>query len=193
MLGYILTRVAGRSLEETIRERIAGPLGMRAFAWSNYGERDGMFFNNPAGTPGINRRGENQGGVYSNALDLARYGWLYLNRGEWRGARLLDPRFVEQAGSNQVPVEFESPFAGRYGFYWWTNGVKSNGTRPIPSAPEKTYMAHGAGRNFIVVVPEWSMVIVRLSPAPGGDVETGGMREEVWEGVFSRLRKAVLD
>lgn len=191
MLGYILTKVSGKSLEEMIRQRIAGPIGMKKFFWSNLGEHDGMLFNNPAGTPGINQKGQKQGGVYSNALDLARYGLLYLNKGNWSGKQLLDSTFIEQASSNQVPVEIKSNLAGRYGFYWWTNSVMANGRRPIPSAPEKTYMAQGAGRNFIVVVPEWNMVVVRLSTAPGGDTSKGNMRGQVWEAFFSRLKKAV--
>jgi CubicO group peptidase (beta-lactamase class C family) len=193
MLGYILTKVAGKSLEEIIGERIVQPIGMKKLFWSNYGIRDGMFFNNPAGTPGVNQLGENQGGIYADALDLARYGWLYLNKGNWDDHQLLDSCFVEQAVSNQVPVEFKSRFAGRYGFYWWTNGVMANGERPIPSAPAKTYMAHGAGRNFIVVVPEWNMVIVRLSTAPGGDTTQGSMKETVWDGYFSLMKSALLD
>jgi CubicO group peptidase (beta-lactamase class C family) len=192
MLGYILTKVSGKPLEEMIRRRIAGPIGMKEFSWSNLGERDGMFFNNPAGTPGINQKGEKQGGVYSNALDLARYGLLYLNKGNWNGEQLIDPRFVEQATVNQVPVQIKSNLAGRYGFYWWTNGVMASGRRPIPSAPAKTYMARGGGGNYIIVVPEWNMVIVRLSTtAPGGDTSKGGISETLWDEFFSRLKKAV--
>jgi len=193
MLGYILTKVSGKSLEELIRRRIAGPIGMKHFSWSNLCERDGMFFNNPAGTPGLNQKEQKQGGVYSNALDLARYGLLYLNKGNWNGRQLLDPDFVEQATGNQVPVQIKSNLAGRYGFYWWTNGVMANGQRPIPSAPAKTYMANGAGRNYIIALPEWNMVIVRLSTAPGGDTSKGSMSEQVWEAFFSRLKKAVVE
>jgi CubicO group peptidase (beta-lactamase class C family) len=194
MLGYILTKVSGTSLEEVIRRRIAGPIGMKEFSWSNFGERDGMFFNNPAGTPGINQMGQKQGGVYSNAMDLARYGLLYLNKGNWNGRQLLDPAYVEQASSNQVPVEIKSNLAGRYGFYWWTNGVMANGRRPIPSAPDKTYMARGGGGNYIIVVPEWNMVIVRLSTtSPDGDTGKGGINENLWDAFFSMLKKAVLE
>lgn len=191
MLGYILTKVAGKSLEEMIRQRVAEPIGMKEFSWSNFGERDEMFFNNPAGTPGINQKGRKQGGVYSNALDLARYGLLYLNKGNWNGKQLLDPDFVEQATSNQVPVEIKSNLAGRYGLYWWTNGVMADGRRPIPAAPEKTYMARGGGGNYIVVVPSWNMVIVRLSTtSPDGDTRKGGIDEKLWDAFFSRLKKA---
>lgn len=189
LLGYILTKMSGESLETIFKKRVADPIGMEHFSWSNYGSRNGMFFNNPAGTPG-----DNQGGIYTSSLDAARYGLLYLNGGTWDGKQILEPAFVERATSNQVGVTLQTKYmdlTGRYGFFWWTNGVKKNRERPWPSAPPKTYAAHGAGRNFIFVIPEWRMVLVRLSPAPGGQVHIGGIEEGVWEAFFSRLKKAL--
>ena len=191
LLGYILTKVSGEPLEQVFRKRIANPIGMKHFAWSNYGYRDGILFNNPAGTPG-----KGQGGVYSSPLDLARYGLLYLNNGNWNGKQILDTSFVERSTSTQVPADVKTKYfdlTGRYGFFWWTNGIKADGVRPWPSAPPKTFAAHGAGRNFIFVIPEWRLVIVRLSPAPGGRVQEGGMKEGVWEQFFSRLKGAIKD
>jgi len=186
ILGYILTKVAGESLEKTFKKRIAEPIGMKQFKWSNYGYRDGMFFNNPAGTPG-----KDQGGIYSSPRDLARYGLLYLNKGNWNGRQILDASFVERATSTQVPAEMKTKYydlTGRFGFFWWTNGIRADGTRPWPSAPPKTYAAHGGGRNYIFVIPEWSMVIVRLSTAPGGHISIGSIKKGVWEQFLSRLK-----
>jgi len=160
ILGYILTKTAGDSLERIFRKRIANKIGMKQFSWSNYGYRDGILFNNPAGTPG-----KNQGGIHSCARDLARYGLLYLNNGNWNGKQILKPSFIKRATSTQVPAEMNTKYfdlTGRYGFFWWTNGKTADRTRPWPSAPAKTFAAHGAGRNFIFVIPEWNMVIVRL-------------------------------
>ncbi len=189
ILGYILTKVAGESLEQVFRKRITDKIGMKQFSWSNYGYRNGILFNNPAGTPG-----NNQGGIHSCALDLARYGLLYLNEGNWNGRQILEPSFLKRATSTQVPAEIKTKYfdlTGRYGYFWWTNGKTVNRTRPWPSAPPKTYAAHGAGRNFIFVVPEWSIVIVRLSPAPGGHVNIGSVRRGVWEEFFSFLKDSI--
>jgi CubicO group peptidase (beta-lactamase class C family) len=189
ILGYILTKAAGQSLEQIFRKRIANKIGMKQFSWSNYGYRAGMLFNNPAGTPG-----SNQGGIHSCARDLARYGLLYLNNGNWNGKQILEPSFIKRATSTQVPAEMKTKYfdlTGRYGFFWWTNGEMANGKRPWHSAPPKTYAAHGAGRNFIFVVPEWSLVIVRLSPAPGGHINVGSVKKGVWEEFFSRLKISI--
>lgn len=189
ILGYILTQAAGESLEQIFRKRIADQIGMKQFTWSNYGYRDGILFNNPAGTPG-----KDQGGIHSSPRDLARYGLLYLNKGNWNGRQILDASFVEKATSTQVPAEMKTKYfdlTGRYGFFWWTNGIRADGTRPWPSAPPKTFTAHGAGRNFIFLIPEWSLVIVRLSPAPGGHINVGAVKKGVWEKFFSRLKVAL--
>lgn len=190
MLGFILTQVTQRSLEEVFQQRVADPIGMKHFSWSDYGYRDGIRFNNPAGTPG-----KDQGGVRSNALDLARYGLLYLHRGNWDGVQVLDPAFVARATSNQVPAELKTPhfdLTGRYGFFWWTNDVRADGTRPWPSAPPRTFAAHGAGRNFIFVVPEWRLVLVRLSPEPASNAAAGTVSEAVWDQFFARLQLALM-
>lgn len=189
LLGYILIKIAKQPLEQIIRRRVTDPIGMKHFSWSDYGIRDGLLFNNPAGTPG-----QGQGGVYSNALDLARYGLLYLNQGRWKDTPIIDADFVAQATSNQVAAELKTRYfdlTGRYGFFWWTNGIRANGTRPWPAAPPRTCAAHGAGRNFIFVVPEWRMVLVRLSPEPQGDVASGTVSEAVWNQFFTRLRTAI--
>ena len=189
MLGYILTKTAGESLEDVFRKRVASRIGMRQFAWSHYGYREGVLFNNPAGTPGIH-----QGGASSSPLDLARYGWLYLNKGNWNGKQILSRHFAERATSTQVPAEMQTEYfdlTGRYGFFWWTNGIQADGKRPWPSAPPRTFAAQGAGRNFIFVVPEWNLVIVRLSPAPDGHVHIGGMKPGIWEEFFSRLKAGI--
>jgi CubicO group peptidase (beta-lactamase class C family) len=189
ILGYILTKAAGESLEQVFRKRIANKIGMKQFSWSNYGYRDGILFNNPAGTPG-----SNQGGIHSCALDLARYGLLYLSEGNWNGKQILKSSFIKRATSTQVPAEMKTKcydLTGRYGFFWWTNGKMANRTRPWPSAPPRTYAAHGAGRNFIFVIPEWYLVIIRLSPAPGGHVGVDGVKKGVWEKFFSRLKNSI--
>jgi CubicO group peptidase (beta-lactamase class C family) len=161
LLGYILTQVAGESLKSIFKRKIADPIGMTNWDWTDYGIKDKIVFNNPSGIYG--------GGILITAKELARFGLLYLNRGDWDGKRLIDPNWVNQATSTQVPVSMKTKYfdlTGRYGFMWWTNGHRMNGDGdgclPWPSAPPMTYAAHGAGRNFCFVIPEWNMVIVRM-------------------------------
>jgi len=51
--------------------------------------------------------------------------------------------------------------------------------------------SHGTwqGRNFCFVIPEWDMVIARMSPRSESAVPKHG--DEQWEGVFERLAEGI--
>lgn len=196
MLGYILTLVAGEPLESVFRTEVGDRIGMTDWDWSDYGMRDSYVLNNPAGTPNdpdATAMNDIQGGLYVTAQDLARYALLYLARGNWNGVQILDTSFVELAGTNVVPASTRPAasfdLTGRYGFYWWTNGVRADGTRPWPSAPDDAYTAHGVSRNFIFIIPEWNMAIVRMSPYSQSSLTNPS--DSTWEGFFSRLRDGI--
>ena len=191
MLGYILTRVSDKSLADIIKERIAEPIGITAWDWEDYGTREGLngiILNNPAGTPYAKARG----GVVITPIQLARYGYLYLNRGNWNGRQLIDASWIDEATTNQVSNDIEYVGGldrrGQFGFMWWTNGTDSRGRRPWLSAPSGSYTLHGAGRNFCFVVPEWNMVIVRMSPMSKSPMSND---DHVWDEFFKRLAPGV--
>jgi len=187
LLGQILTRLAHQPLKEVFQRRIADPIGMKKWDWGVVGTLDnGVELNNVAGTPAKNP------GVETTALDLARLGHLYLNRGRWNRRQLLGASFVDQATTNQVPAS--RPHAtgadpgGHYGLYWWTNGRERNGQPAWPAATPQTYAARGASANACFVVPEWNMVIVRLANAP----EDSEAPDETWNAFFGKLRRGVV-
>ena len=189
LLGKILTLLAREPLQDVFQRRIAGPIGMTRWEWGVSGTVDGIPLNNPPGNPG----GAGAGGIKTRARELARFGLLYLNRGNWNGRQLLSPSYIDQATTNQVPVSGKyrnHDFRGRYGFYWWVNGTKANGQRPWPSAPPKTYAAHGKGCNFCFVIPEWNMVVVRMGTVPisAGNIAKG---DRICDEFFRSLAGAI--
>ena len=183
LLGTILTQVGGESLAEIYRRRIGDPIGFTDWAWTDYGLVDGILTNNPSGIY--------EGGIHTSARQMARHGLLYLNRGRWGGTQLIDSGWVDLATTNQVPTSLDTQWfdlRGRYGFMWWTNGIGPNGRRPWPSAPERTYTSHGAGRNYCFVIPEWQMVVVRMD----GSVSIDRNRDDaVWDGFLGRIAVAL--
>jgi CubicO group peptidase (beta-lactamase class C family) len=185
-LGNILTIASGDTLENIFQTRIADAIGMHNWEWRHYALADDgrgqdivAYFQNPAGIYG--------GGIAATPLDIARFGLLYLNRGKWDGQQLLSSAWVDEATTNQVDVSLDVGPAldlrGIFGYMWWTNGLDVNGNRPWPSAPPRTYTFNGGFRNFCIVIPEWNMVIVRMSPAD----QSAQLHETVWEGFFSLL------
>ncbi len=188
LLGRILTRLAGESEQTVFKRHIADPIGMTGWDWGVSGKVEGIDLNNAAGTP-------TTPGVQTTALQMARLGLLYLNRGRWAGRQLLPTSFVDEATRNQVPKVGASSFLhGRYGFYWWTNDIQPDGRRPWPSAPPGAYMSHGHSANFCCVIPEWNMIVVRMGTHP---VAMGGQgiweTEAKWDAFFARLGESLTD
>jgi len=160
-LGLVLTRIAGEPLESVFAQRIAGPIGMRDWQWGDFDEIDGTKVSSGSGNQGRS--------IHISALDLARLGLLYLERGVWDGKRLLGEEWIDAATRVQVPRSMplgheESGIDGRgvYGLNWWVNGVTSAGRRLWPGAPSSAFAACGFNNNDLFVVPAWRLVVVRL-------------------------------
>ncbi|HUS80957.1 MAG TPA: hypothetical protein VM283_06795, partial [Armatimonadota bacterium] len=128
--------------------------------------------------------------VMTSARELARFGLLFLNGGNWDGQQLISAEWVSAATSTQVPPDTplgqpESGIDGRgvYGFNWWCNGLRSDGTRKWPGTPDGTFSASGFNNNDLFVIPEWDMVVVRL----GLDQQTDGEITDATYGAFLAL------
>jgi CubicO group peptidase (beta-lactamase class C family) len=168
MFGRVLTRAAGRDLLDLLRERIFEPIGARVESWAAEGGLEGTPIRNGCT------------GLHISALQFARFGHLFLNKGKWGDRVLVDAAWIDQATRAQVPPGISvadtdrkgTDGRGVYGFNWWTNrGARLDGRRLMPDAPAGTYFAAGLNHNLCVVIPEWEMVIVRLgedgSPSRG--------------------------
>ena len=183
--GSLLTKAAGEPLDRVFKRRIADPIGMTQWRWT---END-----SPVG-----RVLTWTGGIHTSSRELARFGHLFLNKGNWNGRQLVSTSWVQQATSVQVPVSVpnddlpRSRGAGVYGYNWWVNGVKPNGQRLWPGAPPRTFYANGLHNNVCIVVPEWNMVVTRTN---GGRKDGAANRppnvDEIWSGFFARLAQAV--
>jgi len=152
--GYVLTQIAGESLEDYLKRRILDPIGITRFAWRR--DTTGKVLNWT-------------GGIEISAADLARFGHLYLNQGNWNGRQLIDSAWVREATRVQVPASIPDAHptssrkgSGVYGYHWWPNGVRPDGRRRWPHAPVSTYARSGYNNNDLFVIPAWNMVIVRL-------------------------------
>ena len=179
-LGRLLTKVGRREMNEYLRERVFEPIQMGSVEWSHEGEVDGIPICNGCTN------------VKLNARQLARFGLLFLNEGNWSGKQLISAEWVRQATRNQVdpflPVadtdrsNVRGP--GAYGFNWWTNG----GENRMPAAPPRTYYASGLNHNLLFVIPEWDMVVVRM----GVDGNPPMGKPQAWNGFFARLSEAFI-
>jgi len=89
--------------------------------------------------------------ISSNARDFARFGKLYLNDGKWNGKEILDSTFVKRS----ITPRFEN--APEYGYGWWMNTFLG----------KKMFYMRGHLGQFVIVIPEDEMIIVRLGHQKG--------------------------
>jgi len=85
--------------------------------------------------------------LYLTARDMARFGFLFINRGAWDGRQILSPQWVEESTRDQV-----TNIHGRYsyGYHWWIARVDNT----------PCFLASGLGGQIIGVVPSLDLVLV---------------------------------
>ncbi len=76
--------------------------------------------------------------------DMARFGYLYLNGGQWAGEQIIPKQWVEDSISPHTP---------EYGYQWWLGDV--NGLF--------VFSAVGQGGNYIFCLPQEDLVVVVAS------------------------------
>ncbi|MDB2315294.1 serine hydrolase, partial [Flavobacteriaceae bacterium] len=82
----------------------------------------------------------------------------YKNHGRWNGTQLLDSSFV---ALSLKPRFDESP---EYGYGWWLDVVQD----------KKVFMMRGHLGQYILVVPEEDLIVVRLGHLKDKDKESKG-------------------
>ncbi len=92
MSANVLTRIAGESIMDLFKLRIADPITMnpKGWYWGNFGVIDGLLVNGGSGSQSK--------GMHISAQELARFGLLFLNRGNWNGNQLISAEWVEILG-----------------------------------------------------------------------------------------------
>jgi CubicO group peptidase (beta-lactamase class C family) len=142
-----LLRLFGKPVPEVFREQVMSVIGAsNSWQWipytNSYAEVDGRTL---ASVSGGTRWG---GGVWINAVDMARFGYLWLRNGRWESQQIVPPAFVKAALT-------PSAHGPDYGFLWWLN--TRGGAKTLPT---NSFQAQGAGSNTIFVSPDHDLVIV---------------------------------
>ncbi len=96
--------------------------------------------------------------VHSTALDLARVGWLWCNRGRWDGRQVVPEAWLRDTSVVAPDIKANCPEEQwRYGHGIWTN---SEG-KLWPILPREAFGASGAGGHYWTVFPSKGLVVVQ--------------------------------
>ncbi len=142
LLGSIIERVSGKSLEAFARETLFAPLGITDFEWKSY-PKNGKIA--PAA------------GLRLRPRDAAKLGQLILNKGTWNGRQIVSAEWIEQS----IRPRFQAIgyFSGLffYGQQWWLGRSISGDTEV------KWIAAMGSGGQRIFIVPDLDLVVMTTS------------------------------
>ena len=165
MLSAIVRKVTGETVLDYLQPRLFAPLGIDHPEW-------------PASPQGNTIGGW---GLKVRTEDIAKFGQLYLQKGQWQGKSLIPAPWVEQASARQMPNAAgrknpdESDWAQGYGFQFWR-------------CRHGAYRGDGKDGQFCLVLPEQDVVVAITA-------ETGDMQQElnvVWDHLLPALQKGPL-
>ena len=142
-----LLRLFKKPIPEVFRAEVMNVIGAsNTWQWipyaDSYAEVDGRRL------PSVSGGTRWGGGVWINAHDMARFGYLWLRGGRWGSRQVIPSDYVQSA---LMP----SAHGPDYGFLWWLNA--KGGSQGLPA---NTFEARGAGSNTIFVSPNHDLVIV---------------------------------
>ena len=145
VLGFVIEAATGMNLADYAEEKLWRPLGAEHKAeWSV----DHLRGNEKAYCC-----------FFSNARDFARIGKLYLNQGIWNGDTLVPLDYVQASlKPSGLPSATTGEITDYYGYQWWL----------LPEYKgQSIFYARGILGQYIIVVPEKDLVIVRLGKKRG--------------------------
>ena len=147
-LSLALLEVFRRPLPEVLRSEVMEPLGAsKTWEWVPYDsawiEIDGVRM---PSVPGGSHWG---GGLWMSTRDHARFGLCVHRAGRWHEREIVPASWIAE-------LRRPCPINPEYGLLWWLN----TGRRQLPSAPESSYAARGAGSNVIWIDPDHDLVVV---------------------------------
>jgi len=149
VLALAALNIWRKPLPEVLKEKIMDPIGASA-TWRWMGYQNSWIVLDGKIVQAVGGGGHWGGGMFINAYDMARFGYLTLRRGKWNDKQLLSDQWVSWALT-------PTPVQTTYGFMnWFLNTDK----KYLANAPEKAFVHVGNGTNIIYVDPDHDMVVV---------------------------------
>lgn len=140
VLGDIIHKSVPGGLVDYADKKLFQPLGITNYRWQY--------------TP--QKVGNTAGGIQLRALDFAKYGQLYKNKGIWNGQQLVPSKWVEKSLSQQIEQSVDD---GHYGYLFW------NKTYTIDDTEYEVSYCSGNGGNKIFIFKDIPFVVVIMASA----------------------------
>ena len=148
-LALAATSVWRKPLPQVLKENVMDAIGAsNTWRWTGY--RNSWIVLDGQAVQSVSGGGHWGGGMFINALDMARFGLLTLNKGNWNGRQLISEQWIKQATT-------PTPAQPTYGYM---NYFLNTDPKLLPSAPVSSYYHLGNGTNMVYVDTEHELVMV---------------------------------
>ncbi|MEZ4859853.1 MAG: serine hydrolase [Caldilineaceae bacterium] len=164
MLSAIVQKLTGQTLLDYLRPRLFDPLGIGEATWESCPR-------------GINTGGF---GLKVTTEDIARFGQLYLQEGEWQGKQIVPAAWVAEATRKHIDNRHPgdqpwSDWAQGYGYQFWR-------------CRHNSYRGDGAFGQYCIVMPEQDAVLAITS----GLANMQAPLDLIWEKLLPAMQAAPL-
>jgi CubicO group peptidase (beta-lactamase class C family) len=149
VLALAALNVWRRPLPQVLKECIMDPIGASS-TWRWFGYENSWIVLDGSPVQSVTGGGHWGGGIYINAYDMARFGYLTLRHGKWKDRQLLSEQWINRA---RTPTEPEP-------IYGYMNWFLNTDRKRWPSAPARAFAHVGNGTNMVYVDPEHDLVAV---------------------------------
>lgn len=164
LCGALISKLSGKNYLEWMKENFFNPLEINNPQW----------FTCPMGRPIA------LGGLFLTIDELSRFGQVCLDKGIWKGQRLVSEKWINEATSNLIAVETgvdninnkpTADFGAGYGYFFWMNSTEG-------------YHMWGRYGQFCIVIPSKNAVITTLALEEKNEQ---GLLDCIWTEILPQL------
>ncbi|MBN2797069.1 MAG: serine hydrolase [Clostridia bacterium] len=133
LMAEVLYKATGQYPLDYANDKLFEPLGITGVTWSS--ARDGVQI----------------GGcdLHLSLKDMQKIGQLILNHGAYEDEQIIESEWIDQITTKQIATGNGSGYDVHYGYYYWLGHISR----------VDTISSLGHGGQFIVVIPEYEVVI----------------------------------
>jgi CubicO group peptidase (beta-lactamase class C family) len=137
LLSAVIRGVSGLHVHQFAEKYMLHPMGIYGYQWNK----------DPMGYPCT---GGTDGGIGLRTRDVAKFAWLFLEDGKWKGKRIISEKWVKEAPRNYTRESGRR----RYAYNWFSGSMTVKG---------KTFdyiATFGYGGQTLYIVPEYDLILI---------------------------------
>jgi len=136
-IGQALENATGIPMADFANQYLFYPMDITTAEWGR----------TPTGLP------NGGSGLFLLTRDLAKFGQLFIDDGNWQGQQLISPAWIADSVVRRVDLSASFTYSDGYGFQWWMNNFTHNGQ------DVEAYVTAGYGGQYMFCIPNLNLIV----------------------------------